>query len=693
MSQEKKLAELRQEHDDLLTKRLTEAFVNHAIDNRGLLTSTRRATAVVEQLKQLVWDYVSQSIGDADVIVAVTELASQGLSMKSGTALMGAISSVPLMQTADSQLQQAATQKVLDFQLLFLENLSSARILIQQRTQERSQKALQDALHAQIEQQRLLRHEQETYNVGATKILALNAHLADITDESQLLDQAVSGICQALDLANVTIYDLSTLENHWSVRTTTDASIRPYDIIPNTTLQFLNQALVEDELLQYIELPDDKQQLLAVLMIRRGENLLGASLFNTKPLPHHQIANLPILLRTYAQNLASHWHNIQLFSETKQRSLEMEILYGRYIDSIWNPETAALQASYEYNNFQISRQNIEPQQSDKTHSVPIVISDHPIGHISFPQDISLDAEQEIFVQDIIREMGNALNNAFLLQTTRATSNQLSLATEVSRAATTILDKEMLGKEVVELIRARFGFYYVGLFLLDEQGGTAVLQAGTGEAGRLQLEREHHQLIGGPSMIGTCIASGEAIVEQDVTQAVAFKFNPLLPDTRSELAMPLRTRGQIIGAITVQSTQKGAFTGEAIAVLQSLADQLAIAIENASLFAQIEDTLAETHLLYQASRQMSEAQTPNDVYDALVNFARASDHMDSAYIAIARASDPAYFDLPAGWSRHRTTIKNLPKRSVEFSKQLKQNETIIVADTHVDTRLDTATENS
>jgi signal transduction histidine kinase len=425
-----------------------------------------------------------------------------------------------------------------------------------------------------------------------------------------------------------------------------------------------------------------------VLLFQIGQNTLGAMLVNSRPLPAYQVANLPIWLRTFAHNLAAHWHNLQLFAETRQRSLEMEILYGRYIDTIWNPEAASLYASYQQNKFQLIRDLDKEFESEET--IPLLLSDYPLGQVSLPDDVQLTQDQSELVHALIREMGNALNNAYLLQTTRATSNQLSLATEVSRAATTILDRDQLIREVVELIRGRFNFYYVGLFLIDEKGETAVLQSGTGEAGRLQVERKHYQLIGGPSMIGTCIADGRAIVEQDVTQAKAFKFNPLLPNTRSELAMPLRTRGQIIGALTVQSNQKGAFTSETVAVLQSLADQLAIAIENAGLFAQTQATLAETSRLYQASRQISEAQSAPEVYQALVNFARDSGQVDAAFVVIVSPEDPAYLVAPATWSRRTLKINRLARRPFEFNKQLEKNEIVLIADPNSDTWLDEAT---
>ncbi|MEJ2747161.1 MAG: GAF domain-containing protein, partial [Anaerolineae bacterium] len=256
-------------------------------------------------------------------------------------------------------------------------------------------------------------------------------------------------------------------------------------------------------------------------------------------------------------------------------------------------------------------------------------------------------------QAIIREMSNALNNARLLQAARSFSNQLNLAAEVSRAATTILDREQLVQEVVELIRARFDYYYVGLFLVDEDGKTAVLLAGTGEAGRQQVHNGHRLPLNGTSMISTAISQGHAHVEQDVRFARAFHRNPLLPETRAELAVPLRTRGIITGALTIQSDQIGTFAQETIAVLQALADQLAVAIVNASLFARLQDNLAETSHLYKASQKISAAITNEAVYQALVDFVRDSELADAAYMISHIPSAHEYFIIPVFWSRQPT----------------------------------------
>ncbi|MEA3341513.1 MAG: GAF domain-containing protein, partial [Chloroflexota bacterium] len=175
--------------------------------------------------------------------------------------------------------------------------------------------------------------------------------------------------------------------------------------------------------------------------------------------------------------------------------------------------------------------------------------------------------------------------------------RLQTAAEISRTVSSILDPGELISNVVDLIRERFDLYYAGLFLLDEVGDWAVLRAGTGEAGRQMLEQSHKLEIGGESMIGWCVAHEQARIALDVgEEAVRFE-NPLLPETRSELALPLISRGKVVGALTIQSVREAAFDEEDVAVLQTMADQLANAIENARLAERTEAQLREMERLY------------------------------------------------------------------------------------------------
>ncbi|MCB9098797.1 MAG: GAF domain-containing protein [Anaerolineales bacterium] len=255
--------------------------------------------------------------------------------------------------------------------------------------------------------------------------------------------------------------------------------------------------------------------------------------------------------------------------------------------------------------------------------LPIVLRSQTIGVIAAgsqlenrdfsPSDIELG-------QVIADQLAIWLDNRRLLAEAQYRSDRLQTAAEVSRAASSILDVGDLITTSVNLIQNQFGFYYVGLFLVDEVGQWAVLQAGTGEAGRIQLRQNHKLKVGEESMIGWSIYHRQARIALDVGQdAVRFK-NPVLPDTRSEMALPLISREEVMGALTVQSTERGAFSAEDITLLQTMADQLANAITNAHLFEraaqarrEAETRLRETIALQRLGQSLSGTLNLNEIF--------------------------------------------------------------------------------
>ncbi|MEJ2207752.1 MAG: cache domain-containing protein, partial [Anaerolineae bacterium] len=182
------------------------------------------------------------------------------------------------------------------------------------------------------------------------------------------------------------------------------------------------------------------------------------------------------------------------------------------------------------------------------------------------------------------------------------SAYLEATAEVGRAAASMLDRQRLVQQVVELIRERFSLYYVGLFLIDSDGEWAVLEAGTGEAGRRMLARGHRIQVG-QGMVGWSVAHGNWRVAKEAAADAVRLATPELPETRSEAALPLRSRGRTLGALTVQHTQAGAFDPDTMAVLQTMADQVAVALDNAALFAESEEALGVLRRAYgEMSRQ-------------------------------------------------------------------------------------------
>ena len=174
---------------------------------------------------------------------------------------------------------------------------------------------------------------------------------------------------------------------------------------------------------------------------------------------------------------------------------------------------------------------------------------------------------------------------------------LEATAEVAREAASMLDLQELLAHVVNLVSERFGFYHAGIFLPDPTSEWAVLQAASSAGGQRMLARGHRLRVGEEGIVGYVTGQGRPRIALDVGDDAVFFENPDLPDTRSEIALPLRARGEIIGALDVQSMEPEAFTEEDVAMLQTLADQVGVAISNARLFQQAEESLAAERRAY------------------------------------------------------------------------------------------------
>ena len=167
---------------------------------------------------------------------------------------------------------------------------------------------------------------------------------------------------------------------------------------------------------------------------------------------------------------------------------------------------------------------------------------------------------------------------------------LEVTAAIAREVTSELELTALMNNVVTSISRQFGFYHTSLFLLDTTGEWAELKAASSEGGQRMLARGHRLRVGQEGMVGYVSQRGDSRIALDTGKDRVFFDSPDLSLTRSEAALPLRARGQVIGVLDVQSTEAGAFTSEDVAVLQILADQVATAINNARLFQQVEESV-------------------------------------------------------------------------------------------------------
>lgn len=163
------------------------------------------------------------------------------------------------------------------------------------------------------------------------------------------------------------------------------------------------------------------------------------------------------------------------------------------------------------------------------------------------------------------------------------ARQLETVSQVARQIVTAQELDTLLTSITHLISDRFGFYHVGIFLLDDNQEYAVLRAANSEGGKRMLARRHMLQVGKVGMVGYTTGTGQVRIATDVGEDAVFFNNPDLPDTRSEISLPLAVGNTIIGALDIQSTEPNAFQPEDVELLNTLANQVAVAIYNNRLY--------------------------------------------------------------------------------------------------------------
>lgn len=191
----------------------------------------------------------------------------------------------------------------------------------------------------------------------------------------------------------------------------------------------------------------------------------------------------------------------------------------------------------------------------------------------------------------------ALQNTLEQQVVERT-RQLTATNEVGKAASSSLDPDELLAKVTHLFPQQFGYYYAAIYLLDPSEKWAELKEATGEAGKVLRQNRHRLEVAGRNMVGSAIREKSPQIAQIASEEKQRYENPLLPYTRSEIALPLMVGDRVLGALNVQSTKEADFGPQIIATMQNMAGQVAIALENARLFQEAQHNLREMSTIQQ-----------------------------------------------------------------------------------------------
>jgi signal transduction histidine kinase len=209
--------------------------------------------------------------------------------------------------------------------------------------------------------------------------------------------------------------------------------------------------------------------------------------------------------------------------------------------------------------------------------IPNIRSQDEIGAVQRMVNVMAARRQE--AEQAILELNESLEARV-----NARTRDLKAATDVSRQVTTVLNMDELLPSIVELTKNTFGFYHVSIFLYDETSRMLLLAAGSGSVGKEMLkESKQFSIDDNLGIVPTAARSREAVIIQNVTQFETYRPNLLLPKTQSETSIPMLFGNRLIGVLDLQSTEVNGFSDEVLPVLQSLTNQLAVAVRNAQLF--------------------------------------------------------------------------------------------------------------
>jgi len=202
----------------------------------------------------------------------------------------------------------------------------------------------------------------------------------------------------------------------------------------------------------------------------------------------------------------------------------------------------------------------------------------------------IDGEQVENFSLIGTQAAAALERLQARESLQRQNTYLAASAEIGNLVTSTLNINTIFTRTVNLISDRLGFYFTGIYEIDDDGFQAVLREGTGGAGEAMKIQRHRAAVGSQTIVGQAAKTGDTVLANDVSIEPLYQHNPLLLDTQSEVAIPLKVGGKILGVIDIQSTHAQIFSPNDISVLQSLADQVAVAINNAILYEESQELI-------------------------------------------------------------------------------------------------------
>ncbi|MCC6300206.1 MAG: GAF domain-containing protein [Anaerolineales bacterium] len=303
------------------------------------------------------------------------------------------------------------------------------------------------------------------------------------------------------------------------------------------------------------------------------------------------------IVEAVASQMAQHIENLRLLAQAERYRNEAENVSRRLTSEGWKEylrTRTKLADGYVYNQNQVQALHGNGRNGSTFDlSYPLTVRDETVGELMLEVKDDSDPHANELVAAVIEKLSGHIENLRLLEQAEQKRLELETVATVSGAASTVLDPDQLLQAVVDLTKERFGLYHTHIYLADENWQTLLLAAGAGQVGRALVAQEHFiALDAEKSLVARAARERAAIIVNDVRSQPDFLPNPLLPDTRAELAVPMIVGDKVLGVFDVQSDQTGGFTKEDANVYSTLAAQVAVALQNARLYAEQAATVTQ-----------------------------------------------------------------------------------------------------
>ncbi|MDQ7033944.1 MAG: GAF domain-containing protein [Anaerolineae bacterium] len=359
-------------------------------------------------------------------------------------------------------------------------------------------------------------------------------------------------------------------------------------------------------------LPDTRSEIAIPLLV--GDEVLGVLDMQADVVDTFNEDNLPVF-EAMASQVASALHSTQAYSEIQVAIERAEQLNERITSQNWRGYLGSLgdgaKVQYEFDVFgsgklrllddKTNLHDIAQDMQDKhgLHAA-VKLGGQNIGRIVVREEVEREwtDEERQLLEDAAERLGQAaeqFRSFDAVETSRQEIErravEMETVAQVSAAATTTLDMGELLKSVADLTKAQFNLYHSHIYLLDGEGQNLILTAGAGNAGDIMVENGHQILLNHPRSLVALAARGrKGTIADDVTKSEDFLPNPLLPDTRSEMAIPMIVGDDLIGVLDAQAIEIARFDENEVQVFTALASQIAVAVENARAFEREQETV-------------------------------------------------------------------------------------------------------